>query len=427
MITEEYAWDRFVPTPHWAPKPVQLVDAPSASTELAVVERNPGVVAQPECSADVVVLDRVFSVPEPSIERGTRDQRPLSADNEAHAPSPTPSSRLEVSPGGSINMVTDDRPVRTSVAEVTGDTFYVDLNAIAEAVKEAQANAGQPVDDSKRIYVGKEGELLQGNEVTGTERVAEVTGDTFYVDRNAIAEAVKEAQANVGQPVDDSNRIYVSKEVEVPQGNEVSGYVDLEAIAKAVKEAQAWPTEGSHTCPPDPRWSTASQPDRTSTAIYVTKEGELRSATGELLLDHATTRGDRVADVTGDTFYATRLEDETEFVRTHMPANTRWTSDGTFDGWYFAITNEFGDTYGLFMYYHKGMGVYRVALVEPRLEGKSDAHGGHLWADGHLCLTRRDGSGYKSIETTYAKAALWTRGMSCYRRGYGFQFNIGQD
>ena len=371
MITEEYAWDRFVPTPHWAPKPVQLVDAPSASTELAVVERNPGVVAQPECSADVVVLDRVFSVPEPSIERGTRDQRPLSADNEAHAPSPTPSSRLEVSPGGSINMVTDDRPVRTSVAEVTGDTFYVDLNAIAEAVKEAQANAGQPVDDS--------------------------------------------------------NRIYVSKEVEVPQGNEVSGYVDLEAIAKAVKEAQAWPTEGSHTCPPDPRWSTASQPDRTSTAIYVTKEGELRSATGELLLDHATTRGDRVADVTGDTFYATRLEDETEFVRTHMPANTRRTSDGTFDGWYFAITNEFGDTYGLFMYYHKGMGVYRVALVEPRLEGKSDAHGGHLWADGHLCLTRRDGSGYKSIETTYAKAALWTRGMSCYRRGYGFQFNIGQD
>ena len=157
-----------------------------------------------------------------------------------------------------------------------------------------------------------------------------------------------------------------------------------------------------------------------SKRIYVNKEGELcqgSEVTGE----------NRLAEVAGDTFYATRLEDETEFVRNHMPVNTRRTSDGTFDGWYFAITNEFGDTYGLFLYFHKGMGVYRVALVEPRLEGKADAHGGHLWADGHLCLTKRDGSGYKSIETTYAKAALWTRGMSCYRRGYGFQFNIGQD
>ena len=87
---------------------------------------------------------------------------------------------------------------------------------------------------------------------------------------------------------------------------------------------------------------------------------------------HRKVLSQRVAEVTDDTFYATRLAEEAEFVRTHMPANTRRTSDGTFVGWYFAITNEFGDTYKLFLYYHKGMGVYRVVLVDPRLEGKAD-------------------------------------------------------
>lgn len=403
-MTEEYAWCRFVPTPDRALKPVHLVDAPSARTELAVVEPGPGVVAQPAYSAEIVLLDQAPSLPEPSIERGKWDLHP-SSDYEAPAPWETPSSRLEVSPSGSISMVTNDRPARTSVAEVSGDTFYVDLNAIAEAVKEAQANAGQPVDESKRIYVGKEGELLQGSEVTGTERVAEVTGDTFYVNRASIFPENKPSR----------------------QDNPHPRPLDLGAITQVVKKAQVWPTAG-RTCPPDPRRSTASQPDDYSTDMCVGRKGELRSRTGELLLEGGVIGGgDRVAEVVGDTFYALRLEDETEFVRNHMPANTKRTSDGTFDGWHFSITNEFGDTYGLFLYYHKGMGVYRVALVEPRLEGKADAHGGHLWADGHLCLTKRDGSGYQSIETTYAKAALWTRGMSCYRRGYGFQFNIGQD
>ena len=111
MITEEYAWDRFVPTPHWAPKPVQLVDAPSASTELAVVERNPGVVAQPECSADVVVLDRVFSVPEPSIERGTRDQRPCNCITEMSSTS-YPGLRASAPPFTAVVKARAGRPVK---------------------------------------------------------------------------------------------------------------------------------------------------------------------------------------------------------------------------------------------------------------------------------------------------------------------------
>ena len=215
------------------------------------------------------------------------------------------------------------------------------------------------MDESKRIYVGKEGELLRGSEVTGAERVAEVTGDTFYVNPGSVSQAKKSAGEERNNPHS----------------------LDLDAIAEAVRKAQellkktpTWPAEGGDTCPPDPWRSTTSQSDETSTDMYVGKEGELRSANGELLLDHETTWGERVAEVTDDTFYATRLAEEAEFVRTHMPANTRRTSDGTFVGWYFAITNEFGDTYKLFLYYHKGMGVYRVVLVDPRLEGKADVH-----------------------------------------------------
>jgi hypothetical protein len=215
-----------------------------------------------------------------------------------------PRTRVEVSPNGAIQIRDDTTAARETMSEVTSDTFYVDLDAIAEAVKAAQRNDGEPVDPSKRVYVGREGEMLLGNEATGGERIAEVTGDTFYAQSRLDAEAV--------------------------------------------------------------------------------------------------------------------------FARSNMPANSVRVSDGTYDGWHFTITNEFGDKYGLFLYYHRGFGVYRVALVEPRLGSTVDAHGGHLWPDGTLCLTHRTGSGYPNMGATYAKAALWTRGASCYRRGYGFQFNIGQ-
>jgi hypothetical protein len=198
-------------------------------------------------------------------------------------------------------------PDRVSV--VTGLTFRVDLNKLRDALVDAQENGGQPTDPGKQIFVGREGELLMGNEATGTERVARVTSDTFYT---------------------------------------------------------AWPQS--------------------------------------------------------------RQEQETEFVRSNMPHNTVAQSDGTYDGWTFTIRNEFGDSYTLFMYYHPSYGVYRVALLDPHMEGGVvDAHGTHLWPDGHLCLTRQHGgSGYPTMAATYAKAAVWIRGASCYRRGYGFQFNDGQ-
>jgi len=253
---------------------------------------------------------------------------------------------------------------------------------------------GQVIDSSvepaarvnSRVEVGRDGVIQIHDDVLDEERtpVAEVTMDTFYapsgsettaqehgtrrslvtdmtleVDLNAIADAVKRAQRSGGRPADPNDRIYVGREGEVIRGSEATG-------------------------------------------------------------------GERIAEVTGDTFYS-RLASETEFAQSHMPRNTMRVSDGTYDGWHFSITNEFGDRYSLFLYYHPSYHVYRVALIEPRMGGHVDAHGTHLWPDGTLCLTHATGSGYSSMAATYAKAALWTRGASCYRRGYGFQFNVGQD
>jgi hypothetical protein len=294
--------------------------------------------------------------------------------------------RVEVGQGGTIQFHDDTPSGRETVTEVTTDTFYagsssgaeraprrlsvltsltlpVDLNAIADAVKAAQRNNGQPADPDKRVYVGSEGEMRMGSEASTGERIAEVTGDTFYMSR-----------------------------------------VNLDAVAKAVRDAQR--RDGRFT-----------DSDR---RVYVDREGGLHQGSGSA-------SDERVSEVTGDTFFASRRDNEAAFVRSNMPRNTTRVSDGTYEGWHFSITNEFGDSYSLFLYYHPSYGVYRVALIDPRMEGSADAHGTHLWPDGTLCLTHKNGSGYKKMGATYAKAALWTRGASCYRRGYGFQFNVGQD
>ena len=135
----------------------------------------------------------------------------------------------------------------------------------------------------------------------------------------------------------------------------------------------------------------------------------------------------RSASVQGDTFYWRDLSAEARTVANKMPANTRKVSDGRVEGYVYDIRNDFADTYTLFIYYSDEHRVYRVALVEPRLGGSVDAHGGHIWPDGTLCLTKQHGSGYPSMEDSYAKSVLWTLGMSLVRRGHEFQFNLGQN
>lgn len=338
MMNQNHAWDRYAPT-----------DTPTDSvTELITPLTGVGATAPAEL------------VPRGQVVRGE-----IIASTVENAPDmPRRDARVEVSQGGVIQFRDDTAGGREAVSEVTADSFYIDLNAIADAVKEAQENGGQPTDLSKRVFVGSEGDLLMGNEATGTERVAEVTGDTFFGESaslDAVAGAVRTAQASVGHYTDPGKRVHANRDRKLRQGSAAGG-------------------------------------------------------------------GERVSIVTADPFYAwSRLEQESEFVRSNMPRNTIRVSDGTYPGWHFTITNEFGDAYGLFLYHHPSFGVYRVALISPRMEGTVDAHGTHLWPDGTICLTRSSGSGYPTMGAAYAKAALWTRGASCYRRGYGFQFNVGQD
>ncbi|MBO3752093.1 hypothetical protein J5X84_39025 [Streptosporangiaceae bacterium NEAU-GS5] len=295
---------------------------------------------------------------------------------QAAGPPAPPSSRIEVGHDGHISIEADDATRREILSEVTPDTFYVNLDAIAAAAREAQANGGQQSDPAKRIFVDEQGNVILGRDVNAGDRVSGVTPDTFF-------------RPHTG-PIRVQDRVATLTRLPLRT-------VDLNAIQRAVRN------EGRGS----------------ENKIFVTPDGDI-------LLGNELGSSDRMSKVTDKKFWSRKQKEET-FARTRMPSGTRKVSDGTYDGWFYRITNEFGDSYELFLYYHSGYGVYRVALISPRLGGQLDIHGGHLYEDGTLCLTKKRGSGYPDMGATYAKSALWTRGASCYLRGYGFQFNIGQD
>lgn len=254
--------------------------------------------------------------------------------------------------------------------------------------------------------VGTEIEVYSGSAVPASS--APVLPATM--DLSVIRHAVEEAQrgtSNLG--------VYVAPNGDVATQGQAPGAsarlstvvgdtfytLDLNAIQQATLAAQR-------------NGGQAADKDR----VYVDQNGEV-------MLGSDVGDPSRAAEVVGDTFFARDLLAEARAIA-KMPPSVK-VSDGTYEGYSYSITNRFGDKYDLFIYYHPTYSVYRVALVSPRLGGELDVHGGHLYSDGTLCLTKRHGSGYPSMEETYAKSALWTLGASLYRRGYGFQFNIGQD
>ncbi|MBL8929312.1 MAG: hypothetical protein JNL54_04235 [Kineosporiaceae bacterium] len=182
---------------------------------------------------------------------------------------------------------------------------------------------------------------------------------------------------------------------------------DLNKIAAAIRDNMR---EGT-TTPSDP-----------ARQILVDREGNIYSG------DEIGGSARPLSQVTSETFYAwgDRSARELAIVQTKLPANTVHASDGDVDGWAYSITNEFGDTYTLFLWFDASNGTYKVSLVEPRLGGQVGVEDCHLYEDGTLCLKREGGPGYASMENAYARSVIWTRGASCYRRGYGFQFNLGQ-
>ncbi len=136
---------------------------------------------------------------------------------------------------------------------------------------------------------------------------------------------------------------------------------------------------------------------------------------------------ERFSRVTQETFYGTgRREEERAIVHAKLPANAYEASDGEVRGWVYNITNEFGDRYDLFLWRDKSDNTYKVSLLEPRLGGTVGVEDCHLYEDSTICLKEQGGPGYRKLEDAYARSVIWTRGASCYLRGYGFQFNVGQ-
>lgn len=163
-----------------------------------------------------------------------------------------------------------------------------------------------------------------------------------------------------------------------------------------------------------------TDPSRRDQQLFVDKNGDI------LFGDQVDPRmAARVSRVTQETFYG-RRDNERAIAAAKLPNNAFEASDGDVEGWVYNITNEFHDTYQLFIWYDRSDRTYKVSLVDPRLGGSVDVEDCHLYPDGTLCLKRGGGPGYSDMEAAYARSVLWTRGASCYRRGYGFQFNMGQ-
>lgn len=135
----------------------------------------------------------------------------------------------------------------------------------------------------------------------------------------------------------------------------------------------------------------------------------------------------RLSKVTQETFYGDWLYDrDVAEVADKLPPGTQWATDGDIGGWLYSVSNEFGDSYQLFLWWEAASGTYKVSLVTPRLGGAVGVHDCHLYSDGTLCLKKEGGPGYTQLADAYARSVLWTRGASYYQRGYGFQFNVGQ-
>jgi hypothetical protein len=161
-------------------------------------------------------------------------------------------------------------------------------------------------------------------------------------------------------------------------------------------------------------------PSRPSDQLWTNPEGEILTGT---VVDPSRARG--LSRITQETFYASdqaRLAEERRIATEKMPPGTQYSTDGTYGGWVYSVTNEFQDTYTMFLWYDTAANRYEVSLLSPRLGGSVNVHECHLYTNGVLCL-RQDG-GYKKMDRAYARSVLWTRGASCYQRGYGFQFNM---
>lgn len=128
-------------------------------------------------------------------------------------------------------------------------------------------------------------------------------------------------------------------------------------------------------------------------------------------------------------FASSRLERDRQTALSKMPSNTQELRSGEYGpdgvGWIYAITNTFGTTFQFFVNF-TGM-AYEVWLVSPEIEAKfKNPHDGHIFNNGKICLQQANGGGMSTLETAFAKSAVWAEGIAVVLNGGKFPWNYDQ-
>lgn len=151
--------------------------------------------------------------------------------------------------------------------------------------------------------------------------------------------------------------------------------------------------------------------------------GDLRvNQNGQIIRDG---RDDMSARLSKETFAAyPSPAAEAWIVSTKLPWGTyQYTAGGT-SGWVYTFCNEFADQYTFYTYYSTQHQEYRTMLVAPNLNALFGEHQAHLYRDGTVCLS--PGVGLPTLDGSYARAVLWSNGVSVVRRGGQFPFTYDQ-
>jgi hypothetical protein len=160
--------------------------------------------------------------------------------------------------------------------------------------------------------------------------------------------------------------------------------------------------------------------------VDVCLSGLVISRSGELGISEAPQMWSHVPR---SAFASTRLQKDRRIAATKLPRNTREAYSASYGpdgvGWVYSITNSFGTTFTLFAFFDGA--AYQVWVVSPEIERRfKNAHTGHLYPDGRICLHPGHGGGMPTLDGAFAKSAVWTEGITVVINGGTFPWNYDQ-
>lgn len=110
---------------------------------------------------------------------------------------------------------------------------------------------------------------------------------------------------------------------------------------------------------------------------------------------------------------SSRRDREWQEVRRIMPNNTRLVSADGRDIWLFKKNTEVGIEFEIGIYYDPDEDGYCAQLVSPEVESSwKNAHVGHLFADGVICMGGSSMRTRRTLKESFSKSCLWAEGMA---------------